>query len=81
MIAIPANSSTSMPDQNVVDLGLSRGFPIGGADLEVNLKLYNALNEESHDWWQTLNVEPDEVYVPSGYIWPRRLMVHLRLEF
>jgi outer membrane receptor protein involved in Fe transport len=81
VIAIPADTSTSMPDQNIVDLGLARDFTLGATNLRLNLKLYNALNEDSHDWWQSLNVPPGSVYVPSGYIWPRRLMVHLRLDF
>ncbi|MCP4224542.1 MAG: hypothetical protein GY773_14480, partial [Actinomycetia bacterium] len=75
IIVVPAETSTRMPDQNVIDLGLAKDFSLGVVDLGVNLKLYNALNEDSHDWWQTLSVRPGEQYVPSGYIFPRRLMV------
>jgi hypothetical protein len=81
VIAIPADTSTSMPDQNIIDLGLSKDFDAGAANIQLNVHLYNALNEDHHDWWQTLNVEPGDVYVPSGYIWPRRAMIHLRLGF
>ncbi len=81
VIAIPAETSTAMPDQNVLDGSLARDFDLGAVDLTVNLKLFNAFNEDSHDWWQTLNVPPGSRYVPSGYIRPRRLMVQVRLDF
>ncbi len=81
VIAIPADTSTSMPDQNVVDLGLGRDFKLGATNLTVNLKLYNAFNQDGHDWWESLNVPPGDRYIPSGYVNPRRLMVHLRLDF
>ena len=80
VIAVPAGSNT-LPDQNVLDLGLVRDFDLGAVDLTFNVKLFNVFNEDGHDWWETLNVPPGSQYVPSGYIMPRRWMLQARLSF
>ena len=58
-----------------------RDFEAGPTEVGVILKVFNIFGDEGHDWWQTLNVPPGDSYVPSGYIWPRRAMVQLRLRF
>jgi hypothetical protein len=80
VIALPA-SDDRLPDQNVLDLGLGRPFDLGAVEIKLDIQLLNALNEDSHDWWQSLNVRPDETFVPSGYITPRRFMVRLGVRF
>lgn len=81
IIAIPSGQAGRLPDQNVLDLSLGRSFAIGASDLEVDLQLFNVFNEDAHDFWQTLNVQPGDDFVPSAYIFPRRLMLHLGLDF
>jgi hypothetical protein len=81
IIAVPASTSNTLPDQNVLDLALGRGFDLGKVDLKIDLQLFNAFNEDSHDWWETLLVPQGENYTPSGYITPRRWMLRLSLQF
>jgi outer membrane receptor protein involved in Fe transport len=81
VIAIPAQSDVTRPSQNVFDLSLSRPFDLGPVDLTVRLDLLNATNEDSWEYWQTLNVPPGDHYRPNYYLWPRRLMVNLALDF
>lgn len=81
VIAIPATSDVTRPSQTVFDFSLARPFTLGPTVLTVRLDLLNAFNEDSFDWWETLNVPPGDEYVPSGFIWPRRLMINLAVDF
>jgi hypothetical protein len=81
VIAIPAQSDVTRPSQTVFDLSLSRPFDLGPVYLTIRLDLLNATNADTYEWWATLTVPPADEYVPSGYIWPRRLMVNLALDF
>ncbi len=81
VIAVPASDDARLPDQNNFDLSFGRRFDLGRAQLKLDLQLLNVLNEDTHDWWQELTVGPDEEYVPSGYLFPRRVMIRLGLEF
>ena len=80
IIAVPAGSER-LPDQSVLDLSLGRRFALGETELKVDLQLFNVFNEDAHDWWQTNVVPPGDQFVPSGYIFPRRLMVRLGMDF
>jgi hypothetical protein len=81
VIAIPASGDNRLPDQNVLDVALGRTFPLGPTEFKIDLQLFNVLNEDAHDWWETLVVPPGDEFVPSGYIQPRRLMVRLNLSY
>ena len=41
----------------------------------VDLQLYNLLNEDAWDYWETLSIQEGEQFVPDAawYILPRRL--------
>ena len=82
IIAVPAVSGVTRPANNILDVGLTRDFSLGGSiDLGVNVKLFNVFNDDSHDWWQTLKVPPGDSFIPKGYVMPRRWMLQLRLSF
>jgi len=81
VIAIPASDDTRLPDQNNLDLSFGRRFDVGQVQLKLDLQVLNVFNEDTWDWWDTLQVPPDEVYVPSGYLFPRRVMIRFGLEF
>ena len=81
IIAIPASDDTRLPDQNNFDLSFGRRFDVGQVQLKLDLQVLNVFNEDTHDWWDTLQVPADEVYVPSGYLFPRRVMIRFGLEF
>ena len=81
VIAVPASDDTRLPDQNNFDLSFGRRFDVGRAQLKLDIQLLNVFNEDTHDWWEELTVAPDEEYVPDGYLFPRRVMIRLGLEF
>ena len=80
VIAIPAESSTRLPTQNVLDITLGRAFQFNRVELLLDLQLFNAFNADPHDWWETLVVPPGDSYVPNGYIFPRRLQMRVGLR-
>ena len=81
VIAIPASDDNRLPDQNNFDVALGRRFDVGGVQLKLDLQAFNIFNEDTHDWWQTLQVPVGDEYVPSGYLFPRRVMIRFGLEF
>lgn len=81
VIAIPASDDTRLPDQNNLDLSFGRRFDVGQVQLKLDLQVLNVFNEDTWDWWETLRVPADEEYVPSGYLFPRRVMIRFGLEF
>ncbi len=62
-------------------MGLGRRFELGPTELKLDVQLLNAFNEDSHDYWQTLEVPPGDNYIPDSYIAPRRWMLRLGVEF
>ncbi len=81
VIAVPASDDVRLPDQNNLDVSLGRRFDAGRAQLKLDVQLLNVFNEDTHDWWEELTVAPDEQYVPSGYLYPRRVILRLGIEF
>ncbi|MCY3933691.1 MAG: TonB-dependent receptor [Acidobacteria bacterium] len=81
VIAVPASDDTRLPDQNNFDLSFGRRFDLGRAQLKLDLQLLNVFNEDTYDWWEELTVAPDEEFVPSGYLFPRRVMIRFGFEF
>ncbi|MCY3972265.1 MAG: TonB-dependent receptor [Acidobacteria bacterium] len=81
VIAIPASDDTRLPDQNNFDLSFGRRFDVGEVKLKLDLQVLNVFNEDTWDWWDTLQVPTDEEYVASGYLFPRRVMIRFGLEF
>ena len=81
VIAVPASDDNRLPDQNNFDVSFGRRFEVGQVELKLDLQVLNVFNEDTHDWWETLQVPADEVYVPSGYLVPRRVMIRFGLQF
>ncbi len=81
VIAVPASDDTRLPDQNNLDLSLGRRFDVGKTRLKFDVQVLNVFNEDSHDGWQELTVAPDEEFVPSDYLYPRRVILRFGLEF
>lgn len=81
VIAIPASDDTRLPDQNNFDLSFGRRFDVGQVQLKLDLQVLNVFNEDTWDGWTTLQVPADEEYVPSDYLFPRRVMIRFGFEF
>ena len=51
--------------------------------INADLQLYNLLNEDAIDYWETLSIQAGETFVPDA-AWitlPRRLQIRLGIEF
>jgi hypothetical protein len=78
------NDGQRFPSQAIIDLSLGKAFNLGGGVVfNADLQLYNLLNEDAHDYWETLSIQEGERFVPDA-AWitlPRRLQVRLGIEF
>ena len=81
VIAVPASEDTRFSDQNVLDLGLGRSFPVGRTTIQIDAQFFNVFNNTAHDSWQTLIVAPGDVYYPRAYVLPRRLGLRFGIRF
>ncbi len=81
IIAIPASQDRRLPTQSVLDASIGRRFDLGRVDVKLDLQVLNVTNEDAFDFWEDLTVGPGEQFVPSGYIFPRRAMLRVGIEF
>ena len=82
-VVAPAGSPGYRQDfQYLWDLGIGKTFNLGDdVGLQLNLQFLNLLNSAPIDaWWTEVLAEGDE-YV--GYLWvkPRRLQLHIGIQF
>jgi outer membrane receptor protein involved in Fe transport len=78
----PASDDTRLPSTLMLDLALGKRFQLGGdLELKLDVQVFNVLNEDANTFWESLWVGPDEQYVASDFVWPRRVMIRLGLEF
>jgi outer membrane receptor protein involved in Fe transport len=68
--------------QYLWDLGIGKRFNLGGdVGLQLNLQLFNVLNSTPTDVWQTEVLEEGDEYVGYSWVKPRRLQLHVGIEF
>ena len=75
MIAVPASDETRLPDQNLLDVSLGRGFKAGRTEIRLDVQLFNVFNNDAHDGWETLEVAPGDEFYPDHFVLPRRWML------
>ncbi len=81
-IVSPASDDQRLPSQQIVDASIGRRFKLGGdTELKLDLQVLNALNEDANDFFQILRVTPTQGLIPSDWVFPRRLMLRLGVEF
>jgi outer membrane receptor protein involved in Fe transport len=82
IIVEPTAEDRRLPTTTVLDLGLGKKFPVGrDVVLEVGVDVFNVLNEDANTSWASQRVELGDPYVPDNWIWPRRAMVRVGLNF
>jgi outer membrane receptor protein involved in Fe transport len=84
VIMEPGNDGQRFPSQAIIDLSLGKGFNLGGGVLfNVDLQLYNLLNDDAWDYWENLSIQEGERFVPDAayYMLPRRLQIRVGVEF
>jgi outer membrane receptor protein involved in Fe transport len=68
--------------QYLWDLGIGKQIDLGrDIALQLDLQLLNVLNETPVDYWQTTILDAGEAFVPSWWVKPRRLQLHVGIEF
>jgi len=68
--------------QYLWDLGWGKQFNLGGSvALQVDLQLLNVLNSTPTDWFETTLLDEGDEFVPNWWVKPRRLQLHVGIEF
>ncbi len=81
LILEPASDSLRLPDQIFLDLTLGRRFELSnGVALRFDAQLFNAFNEDAHDFWSIGAIDRGQ-FVPDNYVLPRRLMLRFSVDF
>lgn len=78
----PANDDQRHGFQYLWDLGVGKRFSLSkDVGLQVDLQLLNVLNKTPTDWWETVVLSEGDDFVPQWWVKPRRLQLHVGVEF
>jgi hypothetical protein len=81
-VIAPAGGQYRHDFQYLWDIGIGKQFNLGSnVALQVDLQLINALNSTSTDTFETLVLDEGDDFVPDWWVRPRRLQLHLGIEF
>jgi hypothetical protein len=68
--------------QYLWDIGFGKSFNLGSnVRLELDLQLLNALNRTPTDWFETTVLAEGDDFIPNWWVKPRRLQLHVGIEF
>lgn len=81
VILDPASDDRRLPSTMLLDVGIGKRFEVGDAEIKLDLQVLNLLNEDSHQFFETLALGPGDRLVPSDFVYPRRGMVRLGIGF
>ncbi len=82
VVVEPAGGKLRHDFQYLWDLGIGKQFNLGsGVALQVELQLLNVLNDTPIDYWETLVLAEGEDFIGNWWVKPRRLQLHLGIEF
>jgi hypothetical protein len=82
IIMAPASDDQRHDFQYLWDLNVGKRFALGkDVALQLDLQLLNVLNETPTDWWETLVLSAGDDFVPNTWVKPRRLQLHVGIEF
>ena len=78
----PASDEQRHPFQYLWDIGIGKQFNLGGSvALQIDLQLLNALNNSATDYFETVRLNAGDTFIPNWWIKPRRLQLHIGIEF
>jgi hypothetical protein len=64
------------------DLGVGKRFGLGkNVGIQVDLQILNVLNKTPTDWFESLELAEGDEFIPNWWVKPRRLQLHLGIEF
>ena len=81
-IVEPASDGDRLPSATLIDLALGKRFQLSqGLELKLDAQVFNLLNDDSPQYWETLILAPGDGYTQSDWVLPRRLVLRVGLEF
>ena len=81
-VVAPASDDLRHGFQYNWDLGFGKQFNLGSrVALQVDLQLLNVLNKPPTDYWETVVLSEGDDFVPNWWVKPRRLQIHVGIEF
>jgi hypothetical protein len=82
VIMAPASDDQRHGFQYLWDLGIGKRFGLGGdVALQLDLQFLNLLNKTPTDYWETVVLAEGDNFVPNYWVRPRRLQLHVGIEF
>ena len=82
VILEPNSDENRLPSTTMVDVGFGKRWSLGKEMvLKTDIQVLNLLNDDSHQFWETQRLLPGETYVKDDYLYPRRAMIRIGLEF
>jgi outer membrane receptor protein involved in Fe transport len=81
-VVAPAGDPGRHDFQYLWDIGFGKSFNLGGnVRIEADLQLLNVLNSTPTDWFETTLLADGDDFIPNWWVKPRRLQLHLGIEF
>jgi len=81
-VVAPAGDPGRHGFQYLWDLGWGKRFGLGKAvAIQVDLQLLNVLNNTPTDWFETTLLAEGDDFIPNWWVKPRRLQLHVGIEF
>ncbi len=81
-VVAPADDPRRHDFQYLWDLGWGKRFGLGGGvAIQVDLQLLNVLNSTPTDWFETTLLAEGDGFIPNWWVKPRRLQLHVGIEF
>ena len=78
----PNSDERRLPSTFMVDLGFGKRWKLGEElVLKTDLQVLNLLNEDEHQFWETQRLDAGDTFVKDDYLYPRRLMLRVGIEF
>ena len=82
IILDPNDDSRRLPSTLMLDVGFGKRWNLGNdIVLKTDLQVLNLLNDDSHQYWETQRLLPGEDYVKDDYLYPRRAVIRIGIEF
>jgi hypothetical protein len=82
IIVDPASDDRRLPTTFVLDLGLGKRWKLSDRfTLKTDVQVLNVTNESANQFWADLALVEGEVFVEDSYVYPRRAMIRIGLEW
>jgi hypothetical protein len=78
----PASDDQRHPFQTLIDVGIGKRFRLADkGELKLDLQIFNLLNDDATDWFETVSLDEGETFLANTWVKPRRLMLRVGFEF